>query len=485
MDSKEFEEYKKWVENIESKYADYAFKSIEIEFLDGTSFENCYSNIFNSNDEFDKDRNRYRTPLQVERDRIIHSSLFQRLAHKTQLFTSEKTSLTENRLTHTLKVSQVARSIARGLQLNEDLVEVIALGHDIGHPPFAHIGEIALQEWIGKKIGKKKRESAKYLFPEESPKPAVKVVDIKSELRNDAESYFTFGNDPDEKLFMHGRQGFRLLCYKRKIDRREFLRFSKVVMYGIWRHSAKNFETDGSFEYVKKIQLSGNEKEIRLTGKENLTLEAQVIRYADDISWIISDLEEAIYNGILKAEYVREIFENTVNNSTLGDKLKGTLDSKRINVSELYNIFISDIIKNSSEELKVNKRKAKIKFSDDIATLIEELRKVIQEKLHNAYYVARGSLVNKARIDALCEWYFQNSKEFIEDMENMKKDPQFPIQIPLIKEKGEYLNDNEIYKDLIKGNEVCRVATIADFVGCLTDEEIYKLSETMPIHESL
>ena len=118
--------------------------------------------------------------------------------------------MVENRLTHTLKVSQVARSIARGLQLNEDLIETIALGHDIGHPPFAHVGEIALQEWIGKKIGENEKESEKFLFPEGPPKnPVLKL--IKPNLRNDAESYFTFGNDPDEKLFMHGRQGFRLL----------------------------------------------------------------------------------------------------------------------------------------------------------------------------------------------------------------------------------------------------------------------------------
>jgi len=68
MGREEFEEYKEWIINIESKYKDYAFKSIEIEFLDGTSFEDYYSNVFNGDDEFNKDRNRYRTPLQVERD---------------------------------------------------------------------------------------------------------------------------------------------------------------------------------------------------------------------------------------------------------------------------------------------------------------------------------------------------------------------------------------------------------------------------------
>lgn len=86
----------------------------------------------------------YRTCFQRDRDRIIHSKAFRRLSHKTQVFISPEGDHYRARLTHTLEVSQIARTIARALCLNEDLTEAIALGHDLGHTPFGHAGEYAL-----------------------------------------------------------------------------------------------------------------------------------------------------------------------------------------------------------------------------------------------------------------------------------------------------------------------------------------------------
>lgn len=89
---------------------------------------------------------KYRTIFQRDRDRIIHSKAFRRLKHKTQVFLSPEGDHYRTRLTHTLEVSQIARSIARALRLNEDLTEAIALGHDLGHTPFGHCGERALNQ---------------------------------------------------------------------------------------------------------------------------------------------------------------------------------------------------------------------------------------------------------------------------------------------------------------------------------------------------
>src|SRR2546425_11869441 len=82
-----------------------------------------------------------RTEFQRDRDRIVHCKAFRRLKHKTQVFLAPVGDHYRVRLTHTLEVSQVARTIARALRLNEDLTEAIALGHDLGHTPFGHIGE--------------------------------------------------------------------------------------------------------------------------------------------------------------------------------------------------------------------------------------------------------------------------------------------------------------------------------------------------------
>ena len=88
----------------------------------------------------------YRTDYQRDRDRIIHCKAFRRLSHKTQVFLAPEGDHYRTRLTHTLEVSQIARSVARALNLNEDLTEAVALGHDLGHTPFGHIGEDALND---------------------------------------------------------------------------------------------------------------------------------------------------------------------------------------------------------------------------------------------------------------------------------------------------------------------------------------------------
>ena len=96
----------------------------------------------------------YRSPFQRDRDRVTHSAAFRRLSQKTQVFTGELLEATEpidyhrTRLTHTLEVASIARTVARALRLNEDLVEALALGHDVGHPPFGHAGEEILGEFL-------------------------------------------------------------------------------------------------------------------------------------------------------------------------------------------------------------------------------------------------------------------------------------------------------------------------------------------------
>jgi dGTPase len=96
-----------------------------------------------------------RTPFQRDRDRIVHSKSFRRLKHKTQVFVLPEGDHYRTRLTHTIEVTQISRTVARALALNEDLVEAIGVGHDLGHPPFGHIGEKALHECLEARFGRR------------------------------------------------------------------------------------------------------------------------------------------------------------------------------------------------------------------------------------------------------------------------------------------------------------------------------------------
>jgi dGTPase len=95
-----------------------------------------------------------RTPFQRDRDRIVHCKAFRRLTHKTQVFVAPRGDHYRTRLTHTLEVTGISRTVARALRLNEDLVEAIGLGHDLGHPPFGHIGEEVLDECLKERFGR-------------------------------------------------------------------------------------------------------------------------------------------------------------------------------------------------------------------------------------------------------------------------------------------------------------------------------------------
>src|SRR5215471_10610395 len=103
--------------------------------------------------EFPEDECRLRAPFQRDRDRIVHSKAFRRLRYKTQVFVDPEGDHYRTRLTHTLEAAGIARGVARALRLNEDLTEAIGLGHDLGHPPFGHAGEGALDAALRERFG--------------------------------------------------------------------------------------------------------------------------------------------------------------------------------------------------------------------------------------------------------------------------------------------------------------------------------------------
>jgi dGTPase len=188
-----------------------------------------------------------RTCFQRDRDRILHCKSFRRLKHKTQVFIAPAGDHFRTRLTHTLEVSQIARTISRALMLNEDLTEAIALGHDVGHPPFGHTGEQALDECLAQVEGLEFRVSSSGHGKSDAP-----------------------------QTFRHYDQSLRVL------DVLEDLNLTYEVLAGIGGHS------------------KGQKDLTAHDGEAISTLEAASVRIADRIAYLSHDIDDAIRAGVIQ-----------------------------------------------------------------------------------------------------------------------------------------------------------------------------------------
>jgi dGTPase len=137
-----------------------------------------------------------RTPFQRDRDRIVHTKAFRRLMHKTQVFVDPAGDHYRTRLTHTLETTGISRGVARALRLNEDLVEAIGLGHDLGHPPFGHAGEEALDELLQERFGRRFRHNEHSLRVVEVLERDGCGLNLTAEVRDGIRNH-TGPNEPD------------------------------------------------------------------------------------------------------------------------------------------------------------------------------------------------------------------------------------------------------------------------------------------------
>jgi len=192
----------------------------------------------------------FRSPYQRDRDRIVHSSAFRRLQYKTQVFVSVmEGDYFRNRLTHTLEVTQIARTIARALHLNEDLTEALALAHDLGHGPFGHSGESALDEVMRDKGG-----------------------------------------------FDHNAQGLRIV----DLLETRYPRFPGLNL---------SYETREGFvkNYVSEGRIGRPRGALGFSATESPTLEVQLVGHADEIAYDTHDLDDGLVSGTLQDDQVRSV----------------------------------------------------------------------------------------------------------------------------------------------------------------------------------
>lgn len=238
----------------------------------------------------------YRGEYQRDRDRIVHSAAFRRLEYKTQVFVNHEGDMFRNRLTHSLEVAQVASSIARVLQLNEDLAETIALAHDLGHTPFGHAGQDALNECM--------RDFGGF----EHNLQSLRTVD---ELED------RYADFPGLNLTFEAREGILKHC------------------------SAPN---------AKKL---GAVAQRFLTGQQP-NLEAQMVNFADEIAYNNHDMDDGLRAGLLSLEQLEEVALVQEQLQQVRQQYPQLAGRKLVyeTIRRMINVLIVDLIETSRARLK-------------------------------------------------------------------------------------------------------------------------------------
>ena len=271
-----------------------------------------------------------RTPFQRDRDRIIHSAAFRRLKHKTQVFVYHEGDHYRTRLTHSLEVAQVARSIARNLQLDEDLTEALALAHDLGHTPFGHAGEEALDDCMR-----------------------------------------GFGG------FDHNAQALRIVTsLERRYAGFDGLNLSWETLEGLVKHNGPLVDEDGNpigryKESGLPLAISDFAHARSLALAHFASAEAQVAAIADDIAYNAHDIDDGLRAGLFD---VIDLGDVPLAGDALTDTLGEWPDLERSRlIHETVRRVISWMIFDVTEQSLKNAKKLAPQSSDDVRTLGEPL----------------------------------------------------------------------------------------------------------------
>ncbi|WP_151632768.1 deoxyguanosinetriphosphate triphosphohydrolase [Noviherbaspirillum aerium] len=289
-----------------------------------------------------------RTEFQRDRDRIIHSTAFRRLEYKTQVFVNHEGDLFRTRLTHSIEVAQIARSIARNLQLNEDLVEAISLAHDLGHTPFGHAGQEALNDCM------------KAFGGFEHNLQSLRVVD-------DLEEHYGAFN------------GLNLMFETRE---------------GILKHC--------SLPNAARLGDVG----MRFIEKKQPSLEAQLANLADEIAYNNHDIDDGLRSGLLTTAQLDEVDFYARHRREVELAYPGITGRRAIHetIRRMINALIVDLINTSQDQISqagiksiedVRNAAPLIRFSDAMESEAARLKRFLRLNLYQHYQVNR--MTSKAR----------------------------------------------------------------------------------------
>lgn len=306
----------------------------------------------------------YRTEYQRDRDRIIHSTGFRRLEYKTQVFVNHEGDLYRTRLTHSIEVAQIARSIARTLGLNEDLTEAIALAHDLGHTPFGHAGQDALNACM---------------------RP--------------------FGG------FEHNLQSLRVVDHlETKYAEFQGLNLTFETREGVLKHCA--------LKHAKELGDVGQ----RFIDKTQPSLEAQLTNIADQVAYNNHDIDDGIRSGLISIEQLREVGLFADYYDQVKWKYPELDDTRSVHetIRQMIGGQVTDLIRTSQKNIvasgvvSINDVRMQsdtlIRFSEDMFSQSRLMKNFLRENLYFHHQVYRMTRKAKQIIEALFETFINDSK---------------------------------------------------------------------------
>ena len=318
--------------------------------------------------------NSIRSPYQRDRDRIIHSSSFRRLKHKTQVFVNTEGDHYRTRLTHSMEVSQIARTLSRSLGLNEDLSETLSLSHDLGHTPFGHAGEEALNQCMGKYGG----------FDHN-----IQTLRIVTSIEN---KYYKFCG----------------------------LNLTIETLDGLIKHNGpvKNLV---QYKTILKKDLFSN----KIVFNAFPSLEAQVAAISDDIAYNNHDLEDGLRAGLFT---IKKISSITYVSKLINKHVKNIKNFRReiiINqiVRDLINLMVLDVINTTNKNLKRSKPqlindiykqdRLIVDFSDKMKMIDKQIKDFLKRNMYNHKKVVVNTNRGKRIINDLFKYLSKNSRKHI------------------------------------------------------------------------
>ncbi len=306
--------------------------------------------------KIDKD---FRNPFARDRDRIIHSGSFRKLEYKTQVFLNHEGDFFRTRLTHSIEVSQIARSITSTLGLNESLAEAIALAHDLGHTPFGHVGGDTLDECLK------------------------------------ADGY--------KNGFEHNFQSFRVVtALEKRYKNFDGLNLTFATLEGILKHS---------YPYHKSFLPEYIHEQFNLD--KHPSFEAMIVDRADEIAYTSHDIDDGVNSGLIsfedlkESELVREILKK-VEAEGVGEE-DDEMFRYRFS-SHLINHLVYSLLEESKPRLEDSTNETPIGMSKELETQLKKLKKLMFTKMYQHKSIVRKMYAGKQAIKGLYKGLMEEEK---------------------------------------------------------------------------